>query len=290
MRRRVAAILNPVSGRRNALRRVNRVGELLHEQGCELDILRTNGVGHATELARHETDGAEAILAVGGDGTLNEVINGLADRSTPVVAWGTGTENLLATELGMPRDAAGVARALLTGEPFPFDLGVLNGRRFAAVAGIGFDAECVQRVSRTRRGHISYRDYFWPLWRTFWAHRFPPLRVEVDGACVFEGTGLALIGNIARYSVGLRLLPHARYDDGLLDVCVMPCASRTGLLAHAVSALRGRHVGRGGVVYCHGREVVVSSSASVPVELDGELAGVLPATCTILPRVLTLLR
>ena len=290
MTRRVVAILNPVSGRRNMLPAVSRVGRILAARDGHLEVAVTDGVGHATELARQVPADAAAVLAIGGDGTVSEVVNGLIGRNTPIVIWATGTENLLARELSMPDVPEDVARLLLEGRPFSFDVGVIDDRHFLAMAGIGFDAECVSRMSGIRRGHITHWDYFWPIWRTFWAHRFPVLRVEADGVCVFEDRGLAIVGVIRRYSAGMRFLADARYDDGLLDVCVMPCASRSRLLLHGCRALTHCHVGRGGIICCRGRRIRVSSPQKVPVQLDGEVGGELPADLSILPGAARFLR
>ncbi len=298
MSRRVVAILNPISGRRSMIPLVRRVQERVRAGGGRFTLKETAGPGHATELARLAASEADAILAVGGDGTACEVVNGLLevtdaprpDLPCPIMVLGAGTENLLARELGMPTAPDRVARTLLYGESAPFDVGVINGRRFLAVSGVGFDAECVLRMARFRTGHITYWDYFWPIWRTFWAHRFPELRVEVESGCIFEGRGAVLIGNISLYSINLRILSQARYDDGLLDVCVLPCASRIKLAHHAYRVYRGDHAVRGGAVYVQSRWVRVRSPDTVPVEIDGEVGGVLPIDCSILPGAVRLLR
>lgn len=327
MTRRIVAIVNPISGRRNVRPVVRKVGRLVESRSVGFEVFETVGAGHATELASRLDPEVDAVLAVGGDGTVCEVINGLlGEESTasgiagrligsdinmelkrrvddspypaasgtggrassgtqsqpcPVVVLGTGTENLLARELRMPTTPDLVARTLLQGEPFPVDVGSVNGRRFLVVVGIGFDAECILRMSRIRRGHITYRDYFQPIWQTFWEHRFPTLLVEVDGGCIFEGRGLVLIGVIARYSAGMRILARARYDDGLLDVCVLPCASRLKLVGHACRIFLGRHVERGHVIYRQGRRVLVNSPQEVPIEVDGDVGGLLPVDCTV---------
>lgn len=295
MPRRVVAILNPVSGRHNVIPVVRAVARLVEAGGGRLEIRETHGAGHATELASEVGSEVDALLVVGGDGTVCEVVNGLSlerpqsrprrlrEPTAPIVILAAGLENLLARELGMPTKPDDVARTLLHGQPFACDVGVINGRRFLAVAGIGFDAECIVRLGAVRKGHITHWDYFWPIWRTFWAYRFPTLRIEADGSCIFEGRGLALVGVIARYSAGMRILSQARYDDGLLDVCIFPCASRIKLGAHACRVFRRRHVGRGGVVYRQCSRVRITSPDEVPIEVDGELGGVLPADCTILP-------
>lgn len=296
--RRVIAILNPVSGRRNTRPLIHKVAHLVRSGGGRFELLETAGQGDATRLASRVDSDVDAVLVAGGDGTVCEVVNGLLRRedsdrpgeTCPVVILATGTENLLARELVMPTAPRQVARTLLYGEPFPFDVGLVNGRGFLVVVGIGFDAECVIRMMATRGGHITHWDYFWPIWRTFWAYGFPRLRVDVDDKCVFEGRGLVLIGVIARYSAGMRILCRAKYDDGLLDVCVLPCVSRMRLAAHAYRAVRRNHLGHGGVIYQQGRRLRVSSSEEVPIEVDGELGGVLPVECAVAPGAARFLR
>lgn len=289
-RRRFAAIVNPISGCQDMLPRVRTIVRAVERLGGRLDVLVTQGPRHATQLASELGGEVEAVLVVGGDGTVGEVLNGLAGSRVPMLILRTGTENLLARELGMPTDPEQVTDTLLRGEPYAADVGVINGQRFLAVAGIGFDAECVVRMNPTRRGHITHGDYFWPIWRTFWEYRYPVLRVEVDGVRIFEGRGFVLIGNIARYSAGLRMLMKARNDDGLLDVGVFPCASRGAMFGHACRAFIRRHVGRGGMLYRQCRTTRISSDEAVPIEVDGELGGHLPAECSVQPGAVSFLR
>ncbi|MHC4696839.1 MAG: diacylglycerol/lipid kinase family protein [Planctomycetota bacterium] len=309
MTRQIVAILNPVSGACDMLPVVQQIGRSLERRGSQLDIHVTGGTGHATEIAAELHHDVDAVLVVGGDGTVCEVVNGIIGRpddwglriadcglwidpkstinnlhsTIPIVILGTGTENLIAHELGMPSTPERVVETLLSGEPFACDVGVINQRHFLAVAGVGFDADCVLRFARARQGHITHGDYFWPIWRTFWTHRFPTLRVEVDNACVFEGHGFAMVGIIGRYAAGLRILSEARYNDGLLDLCVFACNSKARLLGHAGRLFLGRHVGSRGVIYRQGRQISITSPDQVHLEVDGDAAGCLPATCHVLP-------
>ena len=272
------------------LPRVQTIAQAVERRGGRLDVLVTRGPRHATELASGLGGEVEAVLVVGGDGTVGEVLNGLVDSRVPMVILRTGTENLLGRELGMPTEPEQIADTLLHGEHFSTDVGVINQQRFLAVAGIGFDAECVVRMTRARRGHITHGDYFWPIWRTYWSYGYPMLKVEADGETVFEGRGFALIGNIARYSAGLRILSEARNDDGLLDLGVFPCASRSRMFSHACRAFLRRHVGRRGMIYRQCRTVRISSDEDVPIEVDGEWGGTLPAECSIRPGAAGFLR
>lgn len=290
MRRHVVAILNPVAGRGSVLPVMRSICRHLHQAGCRCEISATENPGHATILASTLPSDVEAVLAVGGDGTVREVAEGLAGRRVPIAILPTGTENLLAREFRMPATPAEVGDVLLHAKSVSCDIGVANDRCFLAVAGVGFDAECVARLSQERRGHITYLDYFWPIWRTFWSHRFPRLTIEVDDSLIFEGRGFALIGNIRRYATGLRILAKARTDDGLLDVCVFRCATRRAFMAHAFRTSLGRHDRHPAVAYRRGRHVLVTSPDQVKIEIDGDTAGHLPLDCTILPSATSFLR
>lgn len=286
----IAAIVNPTAGRRSMLPTVRRIAQLVERAGGAFQTFLTESPGHASRLASHISPDASALLVVGGDGTVGEVINGLAGRQLPIVILRTGTENLLARELRMPTTPHAIVQTLLRGDAFACDAGMLNRRRFLAVAGVGFDAECVLRLSQGRAGHITHWSYFWPIWRTFWGHRFPELTVEIDSEHVFEGQGFVVIGVIRNYSVGLELLPNAEYDDGLLDVCICPCRSKLTLLYLTSLAFRQRLVESGNVIYRQCHSVRVESPHRVPVHIDGDVGGYLPIVCESLPGAATFLR
>ncbi len=275
--RRIVAIVNPMAGRRDMLSRVEEVGKHVERGGGSFTILHTQRAGHAADFVSQVGDDVDAFLVVGGDGTVNEVVNGLGESRTPFVVCSAGTENILARELQMPKTPRGIAGTLLEGEPVDYDLGAMNGRRFHTVSGVGFDAECVRRAGAARSGHITRLDYLGPTWRAFRGYTFPSIRVEIDGNAAFEGRGFILVGVNRKYAGWIRILKHALWDDGLLDVCIFPCASWVDLIAHGWRMMLGCHVGRGGALYRQARRIRVRSDERVPIHLDGEVAGELPA-------------
>jgi diacylglycerol kinase (ATP) len=288
--RHFVAIHNPVSGRRSAIPKLHQIAEALRRRGGRLEVMETTCAGHAVEIAAGLAPDVQAVLVAGGDGTACEVVNGLAGRDMPLLLLAKGTENLLARHLAMPSDPTLVAETLLYGVVCNRDAGMINGRLFLAVAGIGFDAECVHRLYAVRRCNITHMDYFWPVWRTFWEHRFPFLHVEIDGQAAFDGRGFLIMGMIDRYSIGVRVLPKAVPDDGLMDVAIFPCMSRWQLLRHATTVARARHLGKGGVVYRQCRAVTVRSPHAALFEVDGEPGGTLPAACHVLVGRVSFLR
>lgn len=279
----IAVIVNPISGGSSNAALVEAICARLRAAGERVELLETSRRGDARRFAGELDGDTRIVLAVGGDGTVNEVVDGLLKRPIPLLIVPRGTENLLGRVLGVRADADFVARAVRAGRVLPYDVGVANGRRFLCVSGVGFDGQVIVHLERARRGHIHHASYFWPILRTFLTWRWPPLRVEVDGRVVFEGRGLAFVGNIWRYAIGLRILRDAKPDDGLLDVCCYACASRTRLLVHSARTLLARHVGTPGVTYVRGRQVRITAPDALPIEIDGESHGVTPIDYSILP-------
>ena len=274
----VHVVINPVSGRSGGWEVICDLCRRMEAVGWTVAISRTGRIGDARAAAtRACSDGARALVVAGGDGTVSEAASGMVGNGVPILVVPRGTENILAKYYGSALDADLLWQTLREGREIAMDIPVTNGRRFMLLAGIGFDAEVVQRLTRERKGHISYLTYFWPLWRTFWSHAYPHLSVEADGVKVFEGAGLAFVGNVPRYAIGLRILDRASPVDGLLDVCVLHCRRQDQLLQHAVNILRRRHVGGRDVIYTQARRVRVQAREQrVPLQLDGDFAGWLP--------------
>ncbi len=285
----VYAIINPVSGRRNWAGTIARLRRRLSRAGIRLVCAVTQAPGDALRIAADVPDDARAILVVGGDGTIRDVVDARTRRPPPLVVLQSGTENIVAKTLRMPRDPDGLVQRVLHGRPQPVDVGVRNGRKFLIISGMGFDAEVVHRLHATRDGHITHFDYFWPIWRTYWGHQFPRIQVQTDGEPFFDGRGLVFVGVLNRYSLGLQLLWKARHNDGLLDVCIYPCSTRTRLVRHSLETLVRRHARPGGALYTQCRTASVRSPVFVPVQADGDVAGILPADFSLIASGITFL-
>jgi len=257
----------------------------LRDSGRQVRVETTTGPGHAGRVAeRCCREDVGCLIVSGGDGTISEAVSGMCGEGVPVLVVPSGTENVLAKYMGLRLDPDWLYQVLDHGREIRFDVPVCNGRRFLLMAGVGFDAEAVRLVSQRRRGHLSYLSYLGPLWQAFWHYRHPHLTIEADGETIFEGPGLALVGSVPRYALGLRILRRAIPDDGLLDVCAMACDSRITLIRHALKALLGRHDGGDDVVYRQARRVRIVSDERVPVQIDGDVAGWLPADLEIAPQ------
>lgn len=280
-------IVNPKSGASSGKFACWQFQRYLASKGYKTRVRLTRSLQHACALATDAAVDGDCMLvaAAGGDGTLREVTHGLEGSAKPLLVIPGGTENLLANELGFDRRVETLIRTFESGAMRPLDLGTANGKCFASIVGCGFDGAVVDLVSQRRTGHINYFDYVYPLWRTFWKHRFEAMQVEIDGSEVFKGPGLVFVGNISRYAIGLQILRHADFSDGLLDICIYRCAGRMHLAKHSILTVLKHHANRGDVIYRQGKHVTVSSAVgNIKTEVDGDPGPALPIHISVVPR------
>ncbi|MFA5553743.1 MAG: diacylglycerol kinase family protein [Phycisphaerae bacterium] len=288
----IAFIVNPKSGAQSSRFRIGPLEKYLINKGFEVRPQLTHSLGDACEFATEAAVdyNCALVVAAGGDGTIREVAHGLEGTNKPLLIVPQGTENLLANELGFDRKLQTVVKAFEGGCIKTMDLGRINGRCFTCIAGFGFDGDIVRRISRERNGHITYLDYFWPIWRTFWAYKYESVKVEVDSEVIFEGRGIVFVGNISRYALGLNILQRADFSDGLLDVCVYACQSRTCLIKHSVLTVFKQHLKHHDVVYRQGKKIKISSEhQNVFTEIDGDPGPALPVEIEIVPKAVNFL-
>jgi len=283
----IAYIINPKSGASSGKTMVRQFKDYLTAGGYDVRTSFTHSLSHAAELAGQAGGDSDCAMIVvgGGDGTVREVVHGLEGNDKPILIIPCGTENLLANELGFDEKTTTLIKAFEGDCIRPLDLGNADGRCFTSNAGFGFDADVVKRVMDTRQGHINHLDYFWPVWRTFWGHRFPRMCVAVDDEEIYDGPCLVFVGNISRYAIGLQILRYADYGDGLLDVCIYKCKSRLHLVKHSLMTVLKMHANRPDVIYRQGKVIHVSSPESkVYSQFDGDPGPVLPVTIEVVPR------
>ena len=282
----IAYIVNPKAGATSSKIVGRQFEEYLAKKGFEVRVSLTASLEDACELATEAAVDYDCamVVVVGGDGTVREVAHGLEGSDKPLLIVPCGTENLLASELGFDERLKTTIRTFDAGYIRPLDLGSANGRCFTCIAGFGFDGQVIKRVSEQRKGHIDYFDYFWPLWRTFWDYKYDAIKVEIDGEEVFEGPGLVFVGNVSRYAMGLQILHHADFGDGLLDVCIYKCASRLHLLKHSLVTVLKQHAYSADVIYRQGKDITVSSQvADMKTEIDGDPGPALPMRIKVIP-------
>ncbi len=279
-------IYNPIAGG-GSERRVRRAVSALAELGCQTELLPTSGTGSATGLARRVVaSGAPRLVAAGGDGTINEVINGMAGSGTEMAIIPAGTANVLALELDIPLRLREACELACSGQSTAVDLGVAGSRYFALMAGIGFDALVIKNIIPVLKRSIRRAAYPVTGLVTLLQQDLQPLQVEAAGRRR-EGY-FVVVANSRYYGGKFGPTPEASMTDGLLDVCVLKGKSIQEMLNFWVAALRRNHVDPSLADYfCAERvEVYCPSGEPVPVQTDGELIGELPMSITVAPGAL----
>jgi diacylglycerol kinase (ATP) len=291
VRDRIQIIVNPVSGKGKALRLAEEVTDVLRTQGCTVELRPTQKSGDARAFAA-ESRGFGALAATGGDGTVNEVLNGLPAEGTPALAMlPSGTANVLAKELGLPRDAAGLAAVLRDGREVQWDLGVehRSGRKFLLFASAGYDAHVVHIFHAARTGPIRMWQYVWWGVKSILGYAAPSISVDIDGTTVEPDAAWVTVSNVPSYGGPLVFTPRARPDNQAFEVMIQRGRRRWDVVrmfwAAILRWMMGIDLQLRGVTYHQARRVRLASADGrpVPVQVDGDPSGTLPGDFEVVP-------
>jgi diacylglycerol kinase (ATP) len=287
--RKATVIYNPTARTAPKRERLIRAAASLQADDWLVEIVATEAAGHATLLA-HEASaaGAEVVFACGGDGTINEVVNGLANSESALGVLRGGMGNVFVKEVGIPRSPEAALRLLVEGERRRFDLGMAGERYFLLMAGIGIDANVVKRVStRTKRvlGSASYG-----LYGLVELARYKPEKttMRLDGQTWDGELYWSLIGNTRSYGGVFNITSNALVDDGLLEAYVFAGKGPAWVASTLLKIAGQRHQEGQGVVYVQAREIAVET-AGLPVQADGEFFGLTPMQFRVVPAALDVL-
>ncbi|MDQ6654537.1 MAG: diacylglycerol kinase family lipid kinase [Verrucomicrobiota bacterium] len=270
--RRVAVILNPAARGQRAERLRARVEAI----ATGAVVLTTSRCGDAEALARTAVkEGFDTVVAAGGDGTVNEVVNGMAGTDSALGLLPLGTMNVFATELGLPTgDLAACWEVISAKTTRRVDLPSANGKRFVQLAGVGFDAQVVKETSQSFKRSFGPLSYLVNAAQI--AARTPPqLRIESEHAVTEEGS-FVLIGNGRLYGGPFPFFKQAVIDDGLFDVLVFKRLNYLEIVRYMQDVIFSSAITSPEVEYFQTTWLRVSSDGAVPVEVDGELIGNCP--------------
>lgn len=281
--RRALIVCNPVSGRGQGARAAQEVVAGLQQRGVAAELFETAARGDAFTRLRSLEEGIDLIVSVGGDGTLREVLEGLVDTEIPVGILPFGTANVVAAQLGLPRDVHHHVEILLRKRTTRIDAARVNGHLSVLVTGVGFDGLAVKDVEEHRRGPITKLSYVSAVLRTLGAYRPPRLRVELDDRRLPGEYGLVMIGNTQHYGGILHLAEETRIDDGRFEVYLFPEGTRLELFRALVRGVFRRLPG-GAVTMHQARRVRVESDEPVPYQVDGDLGGTTPVELEVAPN------
>jgi len=282
-------IVNPTAGAGRAVRVWRRVEASLRRlvrPAVRCRAFYPGSPDQARGLARQAAaEGFDALLVIGGDGTINEVAAGALESGLPLAVVPAGTGNACARSLGqvlVPRD---LCRSLQAGRIRQIDVGTIGDRVFVNMAGIGFDSEVLQgfrhnRIVRGIPGYVVTGLQKLP------SYRAPRVSIATAGASLTVRTTLVAICNGPYYGGGLRMVPQADMTDGLLDICVMENLTAAEVFAMWSALYSGQHVRHPKVRFLRDTEFRLESEVPLLYHCDGDLTGYTPCTVRVLPRAL----
>jgi diacylglycerol kinase (ATP) len=276
---------------------------LLDARGITVDSIATTGPGHAGEIARQEVDrGADLILVAGGDGTINEVVNGMAFSEVPLGVLPAGTANVLACELGIGKSMERAAEALADSVQERVALGLIsnfsNGpddareesrRYFLLMAGAGLDAEIVHHLDMRMKEAFGKAAY-WIGGFSKLGSRIPEFTVEANGR-EFRAS-FALLSRVRNYGGDLEIAPTISLLDDEFEMVLFEGESSLDFLKYMLAVVAHRQQSMSGITILRTRQASFSAAAPggrIYLQVDGEQMGIAPATVKIVPNALTLL-
>ena len=315
-------IYNPFGGQVVIRRELDNVIAFLSHQGWSVELRETSRPLEATELSRQAVNrGARVVIAAGGDGTVNEVANGLVNTDAALGVLPVGTTNSWALQMGISalnplfpgpqaiRMMAGLeeiiahplpanyyrkvlldaARVLAEGHSVAVDMGKLSDRYFLMWAGIGFDAAIVQSVRLKEKKALGSWAYVLPAIESAARYSGTDTRLNLDGEVIEAGTPFVVVSNIQLYGGVIAIGARACVTDGKLDVCIFTGSGFLAFVQQAVKVLTHRHLKDPQVEYYQCREIAVEAAQSLPVHVDGEPFGQTPVTIHVVPSSLKVL-
>lgn len=253
-------IVNPISGKG----RKARIIAHLKEKGMK--VVCTEYAGHAEVLSREAAE--RIIVAVGGDGTVNEVARGIVgtDKVLGIIPCGSGDG--LALHLGLSRRYKQALKTILAGNVQKIDSGVINDKPFFSVCGIGFDATVSERFAKSgKRGLMNYINIGLKTWNEYTPEKY---KVEIDGECFEIEASIITIGNSNQWGNNARITPLADICDGLLDMTAVDRFNAIEMPALAAMLMTGK-LAKNGLVHCYrGRHIKITRATTGPAHADGD--------------------
>lgn len=290
-------ILNPAAGQEDPARLRRVIGGAFASRSGPFDLEQTRHAGHALELARRALSlGYRAVCVVGGDGTLAEAATALAGTAVPLALIPRGTANQVARNLRIPVDVEAAVEVAMNGQPTPIDLGNIDGRFFALVAGAGFDAAVMAAATRELKERWGFGAYIYAAAKQALSATPVHFEICVDGRDLELDAVTVMIANVGElFSAWLPLRlplgpdPLMAWQDGLLDVIVLAPRRLPEFATVLWRAARRRFAGDDRLIHFQASEVTIAANPPIAVQIDGDPAGLTPITARAVPAAMRMM-
>ena len=279
----ITMIVNPISGAGYAATVGEKAAAMLRNLKVEFTLRLTEAVGHATELAKQAVKrGDDTVIAVGGDGTMNEVAAGLVGTKTALGIIPAGNGNDFAKVLGVPKSWEAALHYLLKHAPRCVDTGKANDRFFINISGTGFDVMVLENMLKAKQYVHGKLSYLYGIFVTLTRFKSPHMRIETaEGETIDKPCAHFSVANGQYFGSGIHIMPLSKMDDGMLDILVIDALSRFKIFLNLPSLLNGTIIKKSFCRHYRTRECTLSAP-NMRLNLDGEIveASQVKFTCT----------
>lgn len=266
-------VLNPVAGKGKAVEYIPMIKRICEKENVEYMIKLTPRVGGAEDTARWATQkGYDRIIAVGGDGTINEVVNGMIGSKALLGVVPAGSGNDFIRSISDSKEAEDYILDAIHGKAKAIDLGVCNNRYFINMASIGLDTQVAMGTQKTKKYFSGSLAYLVSALLTIFSYKGWDLNIQMDGQEFETKTLLTAIANGKFYGGGVLPTPDAKLDDGYFDICHVEHMSKQKIFRVLAKYMKGKHKNIKEVRLLRGKEIIISSENSFPLNLDGEVS------------------
>ena len=284
-------IVNPIGGKGKSLKALKQVEKILSDHKQEYKIHNTERPGHATEIAAELTKKPGVkLIVLGGDGSFNEVLNGISDFGNValgIVACGTGNDFIRAS--GHPRKIKDAMDVILKGETGYIDYIDVGSRRCLNVAGAGMDVDVLIRYAEMKAFHGKIK-YYASLFDTLAHVKWHKLRITIDGKSMDKSVFMIGVGNGTCIGGGMPICPNAKVDDGLLSIVIVNEMKKSRIPVELPGFLSGKHIKKDYTEEYSGKEVRIEVLDEGKIELDGEVIDDKVLDCKVVHNVLKVYR
>jgi diacylglycerol kinase (ATP) len=305
---RAELIYNPYAGQVDAKHALQEAADFLSRSGWQITWQVVDHSHRATEITRKAVGkGAQVVIAAGGDGTINEIVNGLTGSDTALGVLPTGTTNVWAMQIGIPtlnplllnatmskltgpslfrKILLDAARVIVEGRTVTVDIGEAAGKYFLLWTGVGMDAAIIQSVEMKSKKRLGSWAYVMPAIDTAREYSGTPVKINIDGETISINTPMVVITNIQLYSGRLPIGAKACVNDARLDVCIFKGEGFFTFVQQAFKVLAKQHLHDPQIEYRQFKELVIESARPLPVHVDGEAIAETPVTVRTVPSAL----
>lgn len=267
---RLLLIGNPVSGRGKTPAEVQRIVHAARNRGHEIHVEFTSSTGSAYQLAQNMAPGFDCLMVAGGDGTINDVINGASPELLPPIATiRTGTANILARELSVPRSPQALLAAIERGKVLEIRVAQANNRRFLMLVSCGFDALVTKQIRMHRPKYLGFRGYFRPILKALKEYSPPAIIVRLDSQTEVQAQ-LVVVQRITKYGGIFEFSKNASLMSDTFEVCAFSRASFTDIIKYGLMGLLRLARFSHGIKFFRASTITINAQPQSPVEVDGD--------------------